>query len=874
MAFFIEVVIYNEQKMDRKIYSLINSEIVKFLAKLFLVFLLVEPLTGLRAQESVPHLKIDKHQVVIANQGQKLIVSLDCPSFFLENQIVGGYSPLKRVGDIQRSEEKPLCVFYPPVKLQNGGEMEIQLFMQWSPKKNLLRKWTRYRLFNQEKPVLLKEIVLDKLDVDNQSTGLPTVPGQSYPVFGEGFFAGIEFPVSSMRKESGQIVLAHQPGIKMQPGKWYESKKAVYGTAVKGQEKEAFLSYINANRSEPDEIHVNYNSWWSSPVPYSEKEILELMKTFEQKMFLPYGVSFNSFCIDLGWSDTKSIWGIDTLMFPKGFVNIQEAAKKMNTNLGLWISPSNMYSPKSLDSDWAEQHGYETFVIDSTKKAGRLCCMAGEHYSSEFRKQLVDIVKKYEIKHLKFDGFIFTTNPTLLCNELDHGHEPGYLSIEPAAEALIETCRQIHQVSPDTWIETTCMGGDPSPWWLFYVNSVIGTYGSDYPEGRIPSPVYRESYTTSRDYFNIQGATYGITPISAQEVLGVVHQTMEPFSNDAVTSIMRGNLFLPLYINPVYMDGPRWKMIADMISWAKNNASLIRNTNVLLPVSWQNGKVPRFEKDEYAMPREPYGYAHCTDNHALIELRNPWITNGQYELAINNFTGFSPNVKNLSIVSLYPEVRVYATGLKYGDTVHIPLAPYETLVVSVSDHASLEGLPTASEMLHGFGRVAVNRLEKIVIMPDGTMNSEQPDSVKKKQATPSVIWLSMEGSVEVTSPQADLLILVEGDNIPVKLEGTLFINENPMPLIPTENQRILPRWKASKKYWVFLKAPLNNGANLISLKLELPDSSQKVSVWAWAKKPGNTALASYPNALPQPEEITIESVNLIEPFDTKTVFNK
>ena len=532
--------------------------------------------------------------------------------------------------------------------------------------------------------------------------------------------------------------------------------------------KRSFFSYIKANHTGNNEIHVNYNSWWSSPVPYSEKEILELMKTFEEKLFIPYGVSFHSFCIDLGWSNPKSIWGIDTLLFPKKFINIREAAKKMNANLGLWVSPSNLYSPKSLDSDWAEQHGYETYVIDSTSKAGRLCCLAGEHYLSEFRKQLVDMVKKYEIKQLKLDGFIFTANPGYLCHEPDHGHEPGYLSIEPTAEALIETCRQIHDVSPDTWIETTCMGGDPSPWWLFYVNSVIGTFGSDYPEGRIPCPVYRESYTTSRDYFNIQGATYGLTPIPEQEVLGVAHQTMESFSNDAVTSIMRGNLFLPLYINPVFMDGTRWKMMADMITWAKNNTSVFQNTKVLLPKSWQNGMVPRFKQDPSTMPREPYGYAHCVEDRALIELRNPWILKQEYLLKIDSSTGFSGNVKNLNIVSIYPEVRVYKSGLKFGDTVRIPLAPYETLVLSVSEHGLMGGLPNAADLLSGFGRVEIRKIEKKVVNPVEINNSINMDSAVKRQGATSVVRFGFEGSIEVTSPQADLLVLVEGDNIPLK----------------------------------------------------------------------------------------------------------
>lgn len=816
---------------------------------------------SLQAKETAPVFTVDKHRVIIANQGQKLVVSLDCPSFIFENQMVGGYSLVTKSGNIKISEKEPFRVSYSPVHLQGGGQMEIQLLVQWSPTEKILHKWVQYRLTNAE-PVLLKEIIIDRLETKDSSITLPTVPGQSYPVFMDGFFAGIEFPVSSMRKESGQIVLAHQPGLRLQANKWYKSRKAIYGVTPKGHEKEAFLSYISANRPGNNEIHVNYNSWWSAPVPYSEKEILELMKTFEEKMYIPYGVSFNTFCIDLGWSDPKSIWNIDTLMFPQKFRSIQEAAKRMNTNLGLWISPSNMYSPKSLDSDWAEQHGYETFVIDSTKKSGRLCCLAGEHYLLGFKKQLIDMVTKYEIKHLKFDGFIFTTNPALLCNEADHGHEPGYLSIEPTAEALIGTCRQIHDVSPDTWIETTCMGGDPSPWWLFYVNSVIGTFGSDYPEGRIPCPVYRESYTSARDYFNMQGATYGMAPISSQEVLGVAHQTMEPFSNDAVTAIMRGNMFLPLYINPVFMDGERWKMIADIISWAKNNASVIQNTKVLLPESWQNGLVPKFKTDASEMPREPYGYAHCTDDRALVELRNPWVKNSEYLLKIDRSTGFNEDVKSLDVVSLYPELRIYARSLKYGDIVTIPLAPYETLVLSVSDHESLAGFPNATDLLHGFGRVAIDRIEKNVVS----------GAVLQKEDSTSFVRFTMDGSVDVTSSEADLLVLVEGGNIPLKQKGAITVNGKQMPFITTENRRILPRWKASKKYWVFLKAPLTKGNNTISFTLDLYDPSQKVSVWAWAKKSGSTALESYSNALPQPEEISIESVNLVESFKTETVF--
>jgi hypothetical protein len=57
--------------------------------------------------------------------------------------------------------------------------------------------------------------------------------------------------------------------------------------------------------------------------------------------------------------------------------------------------------------------------------------------------------------------------------------------------------------------------------------------------------VFRESYTSARDFYNTQRATYLMALISAQEVPGIIHQTTEPFDNDAGTTIMRGHIFLP-----------------------------------------------------------------------------------------------------------------------------------------------------------------------------------------------------------------------------------------------------------------------------------------------------------------------------------------
>jgi len=823
-----------------------------------IVLLLFALSINLYGKGPAPYFTIGQHRIIINNQDHLLKVSLNCPYFVLDNQIVGGYSPKGTSGDIRNSVKTPFSVSYGSVNLNGDGKLDINLHLQWSPEEMILHKWVTYRFSYIESPVLVKEIILDSLEAINLLTSVQPGPGQSYPVFLPGFFAGIEFPVSSVRMESGLLVMAHQPGLRIMPGRWYDSRKEVFGIANKGHEKEAFISYIAANRPAGSGMHIDYNSWWTSPMPYSEKDILKLMNAFYENMFLPYGVSFNSFCIDMGWSNPKSIWGIDTILFPDKFTTLRQAAEKMNTNLGLWISPSNRYSPSSINSDWAEQNGYETFI--DTSRSAKVCCLGGEHYSNAFREKLLYMVKEYGIKQLKFDGYLF------LCPRSDHGHEPGILSMEPIAESLIETCRQIHKVSPDTWIETTCMGWNPSPWWLFNANSVIGTYGDDSPAGRVPSPVFRESYTSARDFYNIQGATYLMSPVSAQEVLGIIHQTPEPFANDAITTIMRGHLFLPLYVNPAYMDKTRWKMLAYILTWARQNVSFLRNTKILLPESWKNGNVPRFS-EEAQMPREPYGYSHWFKNKGLVELRNPWIKSCEYALKIDSTTGFSKNAGNLKIVSLYPEVRIYARNLNYGELVNIPLAPYETLILSVSAEESIAGLMDAETFMHAFGKIVVNSIKATDMQPVAKDHSYTPDSVSKSKMGTSTGKYIMEGSVELKSGLADLTVIIEDKNDSVRPTGDIYINGKPSAFSISGTAS---GWKATmfkkQEHWTIISVPLEQGKNEISFKLNILGAPGKVSVWAWAKKPGNRNSKSYPNVLPQPEEISLESVKMVESF--------
>lgn len=87
----------------------------------------------------------------------------------------------------------------------------------------------------------------------------------------------------------------------------------------------------------------------------------------EERLFKPYGVALDSFCIDDGGFEPKSIWEIDAGSFPQGFSRLEAAARRMNSNLGLWVSPSI-----AKDVDWAKAAGYETRKTPQRAAAGLL----------------------------------------------------------------------------------------------------------------------------------------------------------------------------------------------------------------------------------------------------------------------------------------------------------------------------------------------------------------------------------------------------------------------------------------------------------------------------------------------------------------------
>lgn len=716
------------------------------------------------------------------------------------------------------------------------NELLVTVDYEVSAKDGNLRKWATILPSGFSDGALLQKVILESLDTGVFGPAQLTDFGsalQSFPAFFDNFFAGIEYPIARIYLDQGKVVLSHRPGQVITNGQLLNTRTAVFGLSPSGQAHRYFDDYLTTVRPKSTGMHVTYDTWWTLPFPsYNEQDVLSLLGTLKDNLSTPYGASFDSFCLDLGWNAPQGIWEISQDRLPNGLSNIKAMADSMHTALGLWFSPSNLYSPYSFDNVWASQNGYEAGPSPLDPSMLSLCTVKGGKYQQRLKEVFVDYINKYKIGMLKVDGMVLT------CDQTDHGHPTGGYETEFIADGMIDFFQAALQANPDLWIEATCFTPNPSPFWLLYVSSVLGAYGDgdDSPPGVIPAPTYRESYTSARDHYNLQGSDRLAAPVRYQDVLGLIHQTTDDFTNDAIMSAFRGNDFLAVYANPTAgMTAGRWAKLASILQWARGAQTTMHRTQTLRPHSWSDlDGTSLYEKGD--MPREPYGYAHWAAYGGVIGLRNPWIARASYTVQVPAGTG------HWYATSLYPEERIYSE-VDQGGTLEVSLAPYETLVLSFSVQAPKSGLPTVAGGANG----------PIVVLSNDFSTATVSGGVA----------YALANSVESTSEKTTLMLIFE-DEKDVTLPDDIAIAVNNTSVsyqtAPSDGWVAAPP-RPRPEFWNIVSADIPAGTQSISVSFTRPASATgAVSAWLSASKSGKPTQTA--TSLPQPETIYLDSLQL------------
>ncbi len=260
------------------------------------------------------------------------------------------------------------------------------------------------------KPTPIGEATVWRVRMDG---GKASHQGFGKPVFLEDTFWGLEFPGGHNASAGGVVTLKHYPGRTVTDR--FVSKTAVLGVAEPGRVAQRFQDYIASIQATPREqrLFVNYNTWWTL-MPPTEKNCVELIKLFKEKLFDPYGETFDTFTIDDGWDKKETLWELVPERFPNGFGPLVEPLKAMKANLGLWLSPSSGYSHAPHLAKLGYEHNSNPWY----------CCQSGAKYRRDIAARVTALAKQYDLAFYKFDGFC----PS--CEAAGHGHLPGNFARE------------------------------------------------------------------------------------------------------------------------------------------------------------------------------------------------------------------------------------------------------------------------------------------------------------------------------------------------------------------------------------------------------------------------------------------------------------
>ncbi|MGC2301664.1 MAG: enterotoxin [Acidobacteriaceae bacterium] len=488
--------------------------------------------------------------------------------------------------------------------------------------------------------------MLDFNDPGAQVAG--TVRGS--PVVDHSMYFGFEHPLSTSRMVSGHVIAALARGLPLRAGQ-STTYSSVIGVAEPGQMRRAFLRYIENERPRAWSPFLHYNSWFDIAYggAYNETDAVDRINAFGRELVERRHVELNSFLFDDGWDDPNSMWGFNS-GFPDGFTKTAAAAAQIHAGIGVWFSPWGGYMDRRKQRiAYGRAHEYEII------KDGY--ALSGPRYYQRFEQVCLEMVERYGVNQFKIDG---TGNADRVF--------PGsaYDSDFDAAIHLIQTIRR-HKHG--IFINLTT-GTYPSPFWLFYADS-IWRGGED--DGFAGVGSSRQQWITYRDE-----QTYGKTvlggplfPINSLMLHGLIYAKLadrlssdpgHDFHDEVQSYFASGTQLQEMYITPSLLTTADWDTLAHAANWARRSAGILEDTH------WVGGDPGKLEV---------YGWAAWSPQGWIVTLRNPSDKPQPFVLNLDSVLQL-PRGAHISLIGGDPFGKPGAAPLHldlHGSTIH--LAPFE-----------------------------------------------------------------------------------------------------------------------------------------------------------------------------------------------------
>lgn len=546
-----------------------------------------------------------------------------------------------------------------------------------------------------QSPFLLRTVEIEHLKIENEEItystdrDFPYISNWGQPVYTESLWFGVEFPATrSSATSDGFIFLRHHPGIELAPKQTYQTKRAVLGASALGKLDKTFMDYVRTLPQREDVPQMN-NCWVGFLVIRPPDRTSKGLKMIEyvKKIKDQTGFTFGGWSYDAGLR--PRMYRNEGLFVPHEegiWQKTAEALKQIDTPLGFWCSFSGKYDADT--TAWGRKQGFE--VVDIGKK--NYCyCLAGPNYSAAIKKRLEDIVRKYNVGWVDFDGM--TWGAGFGCNQPDHGHlvgqdaEAGVYACERVVENKFKIFGSLRQINPDIVLNLLICSGWASPWWLIHVDGVH-TVGDDTRAAGIPSPWLRDELITARDIqvFDIHRRRNLKFPLWAENLYGTqvrrdhlinfIKVNGEDYAQrweDEYVMAMpaRGAISLHMLcadLEVLDRSKPGLKFVGQVANWTRANQSIYHDYHLI-------GGEPK--------NRDVFGYSHCDEKgRAVIGLRNPYIISKTFGLTIDKSINFQPTDEKIYVNIIYPYRKTFEP-VDYGQTIYIPIQDYQVMMLDV-----------------------------------------------------------------------------------------------------------------------------------------------------------------------------------------------
>ncbi len=489
------------------------------------------------------------------------------------------------------------------------------------------------------------------------------------PVYGPGFFGGIEHPGAENLATTDGCRCTIAYGVELDP-----TASVITPTSVVGAGD--FFDYLERIRPNPDRVVVLTNNWYHLgwPGTMSEATVRHEVVGFAA-VTARHGLAVDHHCLDDGWdggwaaaSDLDELWArLDPARFPGGLAALDSPSAAPPASapgrIGLWVGPFGGYGDRQRARvAWARERGGE---VDEHG----LLCVAGDAYRQALRETLTRWTAA-GVRYWKLDGVRFT------CAEAGHGHPAGEVGRTVQMDRFRQLLSDARLADPDVVLAFTS-GSNPSPWWLtaadFLWRGGLDDSGAGYPGPR------HESFAT---YIDARLHLYRrcSVPVSALVTFSVVEseacryrdldENISDWERHCWLLVGRGTQHHDLYVAPESLSEPEWAVLARTLAWARQQRRVLGRSRMVLG-------------DPAA--GEVYGFASRRHDEAVLCLRNPSPAAQVVRVVPSELLGFDAATPvDLALVfgPSPPPPTVIA-----GRSLDIELDPYEVLLLTATSTA-------------------------------------------------------------------------------------------------------------------------------------------------------------------------------------------